>query len=58
VPSVGDKAHLLVPRILGRAAVNAAHRLANSMKVRRGKLRVDTVLARLQREVQARRQQV
>jgi len=58
VPSVGDKAHLLVPRILAWTAIDAANRLADSMKVRKSKLRVDTVLARLQREAEARWRQV
>lgn len=58
VPTVGDKAGILVPRILGRAAIDAASRLADNMKVQKGKLRVDTVLARLQREADARRRMV
>ncbi len=51
IPTVGDKASLSVPRVLGRSAIDAASRLADSMKVHKGKLRVDTVLDRLQREV-------
>jgi len=58
VPAVGEKASILVPRVLGRAAIDAASRLADSMKVKKSELRVDTVLARLQREIEARRRQV
>jgi len=32
VPTVGDKAQLSVPRVLGRAAIDAASRLAESLK--------------------------
>ncbi len=52
VPNVGDKANMLVPRILAKAAMNAASRLADSMKERRSEMRVEKVLARLQREVE------
>ncbi|ACV62403.1 helicase domain protein [Desulfofarcimen acetoxidans DSM 771] len=55
VPTIGDKTILPVPRIMGRAAVEAASRLADSMKKKRGRLLVDTVLARLQREVEVRK---
>ncbi|MCL6638541.1 MAG: helicase [Firmicutes bacterium] len=58
VPSVGDKAQLSVPFILAQTAVNAVNRLVDSMKVRKSELRVDTVTARLQREIEARRRQV
>ncbi len=58
VPSVGDKAHLSVPRILARTAIDAANRLADSMKIRKSELRVETVLVRLLREAEARRRQV
>ncbi len=58
VPGAGGKAHLLVPRVLARAAVDADSRLADSMKVRKNELRVDTVLARLKREAEARWRQV
>jgi hypothetical protein len=55
VPGVGDKANLYVPLILARSAINAVNRLVDSMKVRKGELRVDTVMARLQREIEAMR---
>lgn len=58
VPNIGDKAHLLAPRVLALSAIDAANRLVDSMKVRKGDLRVDTVMARLQREIDARRRQV
>lgn len=57
VPSVGDKASLYVPHILAKSAMDAANRLANSMKVRRSELRAKTVMTRLLREAEARRQQ-
>jgi len=55
VPGVGAKAQLYVPHILAQTALNAANRLVDSMKVRKSELRVDTVLARLQREIEAMR---
>lgn len=58
VPGVGDKAQIYVPYILAQTALNAANRLVDSMKVRKSELRVDTVLARLQREIEAKRRQV
>ncbi|WP_027363589.1 helicase-related protein [Desulfotruncus alcoholivorax] len=58
IPNVGSKAHMLAPRILGRAAVDAACRVADSMKVRRSELAADTVLARLQRELENRKRKI
>lgn len=58
MPAVGDKFHLTVPRPLARAAIDAVNRLVDSMKVRRSDLRAATVLARLQREIEARWKQV
>jgi len=58
VPAVGDKARLYVPHILARTSLNAASRLVDSMKARKSELRVDTVLARLQREIEAKRRQL
>jgi hypothetical protein len=58
LPSVGSTASLLVPRIFVRAARDAASRLADSMKVRKSELYVDTVLARLQREIETRLRQI
>ncbi len=58
VPAAGDRTAVPVPRVLVRAAVDAASRLADSLKVHKSELRVDTVLARLQREIEARWRQV
>lgn len=58
VPLVGDTASFLAPRILVRAAIDAASRLADGMKERRSELRVAAMLARLQREAEARRRQI
>lgn len=58
VPGVGDTASLLVPRVLARAAMDAASRIADSMKVKKSELHVDTVLTRLQREAENRRQEI
>ncbi|MGQ9824900.1 MAG: helicase-related protein [Desulfotomaculales bacterium] len=57
VPITGNKASVDAPRILARAAIDAANRLVDSMKVRKSDLRVDTVIARLRREVEIRRRQ-
>jgi len=57
VPGVGDKAQIYVPQILARTALNATNRLVDSMKVKKSELRVDTVLARLQREIEIKRRQ-
>lgn len=54
VPAVGDKADILVPRILGRSAIEAACRLADSFKVKKKDLRLETMLNRLKREAEAR----
>jgi len=58
IPNIGDNAHILAPRILGRAAVDAASRVADSMKVRRSELETGTVLTRLQRELENRKRKV
>jgi len=58
VPGVGDKATLYVPLILARSAINAVNRLVNSMKVKKSDLRVNKVLAHLEREIEAKRRQV
>ncbi|WXJ95995.1 hypothetical protein MCACP_24890 [Neomoorella carbonis] len=58
VPLVGDTASFPAPRILIRAAIDAASRLADGMKERKSELRVAAVLARLQREVGVRRRQI
>jgi len=54
IPTVGGKAHLRAPRILGQAAMDAASCLADSMKVRKSELHISTVLRRLQREAESR----
>lgn len=58
VPSVGDKARLYVPFILAQTALNAANRLVESMKVKKSEHRMNRVLARLQREIEAKRRRV
>jgi len=55
VPVLGDKAALDVPGFLAQIAINSAIRIADRMKVKKKELRVDTVLARLQREIEARK---
>ncbi len=52
VPAVGDKVDITAPSILGRAAVDAASRLANKMKKGKGKLLAGTVMASLRREIE------
>jgi len=54
VPTLGDKVHLRTPRALGKPSLDAARRVADSMKVRKNELAVDTVLARLWREANER----
>jgi ERCC4-related helicase len=56
VPTLGHTANITVPRILGKAAIDSACRLAESMKVRRAELPVDTILGRLLKEAQIRKQ--
>ncbi|MHB1125575.1 MAG: helicase-related protein [Bacillota bacterium] len=58
VPTMGDIANMSVPHILAHTAMDAAIRLADSMKVRKSDLRVDTVLSRLRREAESRRKQI
>ncbi|MEW6660955.1 MAG: hypothetical protein ACOY9Y_02755 [Bacillota bacterium] len=58
VPSVGEIANLSVSRVLARTAIDAASRMADSMKVKKSEFRVEAVLARLQREAEIRRRQV
>ncbi len=51
VPTVGDKAHIKVPPVLGRSAIHAAMRVAGSMKEKKSTLAADRVLAGLHRKV-------
>lgn len=51
MPTVGDRAFVETTRILGKSAIDAARRQAESMKRRRSDLRVETFLTRLSREV-------
>ena len=53
-PQAGEKADMLVPRILGRSAIEAACRLADSFKVKKKDLRLGTMLNRLKREAEVR----
>lgn len=56
VPAVGDLAHMYVPRILARTALDRAYRLVDSMKTRKSELKVETVITRLQREAEGLRE--
>jgi len=58
LPIIDDKFSLPVPRTLARSAIDAVKRLVDNMKVKGSELRVDTVLARLQREAEARRREM
>jgi len=58
VPGMGDKVLIRVPRIMIRTAIEAANRLAESLKKRKSELRVDTVLSRLQREADDRKRKL
>jgi superfamily II DNA or RNA helicase len=50
IPKMGDTIFLSVPRVLGQAALDAGRRLADSMKVKKSDLLVETMLDRLKRE--------
>jgi superfamily II DNA or RNA helicase len=52
VPNTGDESHLDAPRPLLVASLEAAHRLASGMKVRRAELSTDELLARLNRVIE------
>ena len=52
VPNTGDESYLDAPRPLLIASLEAAHRLANGMKVRRSELSTDELLARLNRVIE------
>lgn len=54
VPTLGDKVHLYTPRVLGRSALDAGRRIADSMKVRKSELSIAAMLARLKREADER----
>ncbi len=54
IPTIGDKFTLSIPRPLARTAIDAVNRLVDGMKVRRGDLRVATVLTRLKGEIKSR----
>jgi hypothetical protein len=58
VPGVGNKAQLYVPHVLAHTALSATNRLVDSMKVKKSELRVDTVFARLEREIEVKRRQI
>jgi superfamily II DNA or RNA helicase len=51
IPQTGTESRVEAPRLLLDAALDAACRLADSMRVRRSELRTEDVLARLDREV-------
>lgn len=50
-PAVGELGYATVSRVLARSAMDAVARLVDSMKVRRRELSLNTVLARLDREM-------
>jgi predicted nucleic acid-binding protein len=52
IPNTGDECHMDVPRPLLIAALEAAYRLADELKVRKSELSTDDMLARLQREIE------
>jgi superfamily II DNA or RNA helicase len=52
MPTTGDESYLDAPRPLLVAALEAAHRLANGMKVKKSELSTDDCLARLQRVIE------
>jgi hypothetical protein len=52
IPTMGDESRLDAPRPLLMAALEAAHRLANGMKVKKSELSTDDFLARLQRVIE------
>lgn len=55
VPSVGTAAYMVVNRVLARSAITTAQQIANSLKVHKAELGVDTMLARLRREAEEKR---
>jgi len=52
VPNTGDESYLDAPRPLLIASLEAAHRLANGMKVKKSELSTDELLARLNRVIE------
>jgi hypothetical protein len=54
IPTIGDESRLDAPRPLFVAALEAAQRLANGMKVKKSELSTDDFLARLQRVIERR----
>jgi helicase-like protein len=52
MPNTGDESYLDAPRPLLVAALEAAHRLAHGMKVKKSELSTDAFLARLQRDIE------
>jgi hypothetical protein len=51
-PTTGDESYLDAPRPLLVAALEAAHRLANGMKIKKSELATEDFLARLQRVIE------
>lgn len=58
MPKVGDQAFVETTRILGKSAIDAARRQAESMKRRRSDLRVETFIIRLDREIAKKNRQI
>jgi len=55
IPRLGEHGYVSVPRVLARSAIDAAERLADSLKVRRSEISVNMMLGRLHREIERRR---
>lgn len=51
IPTLGDRASIPVPRILGLSSISSAQRIAYSTKFSKRKLLASTVIERLKREV-------
>lgn len=58
VPTVGHQAHVVVPRIIAQAAIDAAKRVADSMKRQRNELRLRAILERLESEAEQRMKRI
>jgi ERCC4-related helicase len=57
-PAVGSEAYMQVPISLARAAIDAATRLADGLRERKTELALSTVMARILREVEAKRREL
>lgn len=57
-PAAGSEADMQVPISLARAAIDAATRLADGLRERKTELALSTVMARILREVEAKRREL